>query len=507
MSRRRGYISFFDRIGRRRGDTIFYAGNKRGSAGRILLVTAAVAVIVGAWWVLTRPDDRLAAQSVQLPEGVTVPSLLTPISTTTTLAGDTLASEFTCPEPLTTEWSTFQGNSARTGCVQARMIEEPRIDWTVEVGIQGWLNSPVIGGRRVFVGSAGIAQFESDSMDGVYAIDLDTGQLAWKFEASLDVNGVAFANDIVVATGDEGKVWAIDASITELAGRSLWSATRDKAIFGAPLIMDDRVIVGDGDGYVVAYDMSDGRSIWERQVTGAIRGGPASDGNIIVVAGDRREVLAVDRDGTELWRRTLVGRNINANTKIFAAPTIVNGVVVISLVRDDVYADPGLIALDLETGVDLWIGTDDAGLKSEWGNVRASPAAIGDLIISAEPYSQGAVALGLTDGSTRWQTASGPYCYPHWPSPAIVGNQLILARHDGAVYAVDLRSGAVDWSIFLGDSQARGAFPAEYSEEEFCDWGPTDTYSVLASPAVSQDGIIVVGTLEGSIMAIVDQSW
>jgi outer membrane protein assembly factor BamB len=505
VSRRRGYISFFDRVGRRHGEAIFYTGGRRARIIPILAALVAVVVIVGSWWLLTRPDDRLASQTVA--EGVTVPSLLTPIETTTTLVGDALVSDTACPEPLTTEWNTFQGNGARTGCVAAPTIENPRILWTADVGVQGWLNNPVIGNERVFVGSAGIAQFDSDAKDGVYAFELATGRQAWFFEASLDVNGVSFANDVVVATGDEGKVWAIDASITDLAGRALWSDTHDKAVFGSPLILGDTVVVGDGDGLVIAYDIADGRRLWEEQVDGAIRGGPASDGEVIVVAGEEREVLALDLEGNELWRKVVRGRDITPGTKIFATPTITNGVVLLSLVRDDVYADPAIIALDLESGVDLWIGTDDAALKAEWGNIRSSPASVGDLVIYGETYSQGIVALGLDDGVTRWKVDSGSFCYPHWPSPAVVSSQVVLPRHDGGIYGIDLQTGTVVWSVFLGDSQARGVFPPEYSETGFCDWGPEGTYSVLSSPAVSQDGIVVVGTLEGSLMAIADQDW
>ncbi|MDX1689435.1 MAG: PQQ-binding-like beta-propeller repeat protein [Acidimicrobiia bacterium] len=510
MSRRRGYISFFDRVGRRRGDTLFYAGTRRGPLLPTLAVIGLIAGVVTVWWLLTRPDERLASQEVTVPEGVTVPSLLTPVETTTTIP-EAVLSSMACPSPLTTEWNTFQGNAGRTGCVEAPTITQPRILWTFEVGIQGWLNNPVIGNGRVFVGSAGRAQFEADDGDAVYAIDLATGREAWVFEdPTLDVNGVSFADDVVVATGDEGNVWAIDASQTDFGGRLLWEATRDTSVFGSPLIMGDRVIVGDADGMVAAYSMEDGTPLWEAQVEGAIRGGPSSDGEIIVVAGEQREILALDRDGTELWRKTLRGRDITASTEIFAAPTISDGVVILSLVRDDVYADPALMALDLATGVDLWIGTDTGSVKDDWGdlawgNLRASPATVGDLVVSAETYSQGAVVLGADDGETRGAVTSGPFCIPHWPSPAVVSNQVILPRHDGGIYAVDLASGNVVWSLFLGDSQARGTFPPEYTEDEsFCEWGPEGTASILSSPAISQDGIVVVGTLEGVLYAIAD---
>jgi outer membrane protein assembly factor BamB len=171
-----------------------------------------------------------------------------------------------------------------------------------------------------------------------------------------------------------------------------------------------------------------------------------------------------------------------------------------------VYADPALIALDRETGEVVWQAQDAAGIKSEWANVRSSPAVVGDLLVYGETYSDRLVALGIEDGLTRWSVKVGPYCYQHWSSPAVVGDQVILPRYDGGLYAVSLSTKTVAWSLYLGQQALDGEFPPGFGED-FCQQQPQTGASVIASPAVADSGVIVVGTLEGYLIAIGDEDW
>ncbi|MBP1633253.1 MAG: hypothetical protein H6Q11_1541 [Acidobacteria bacterium] len=192
---------------------------------------------------------------------------------------------------------------------------------------------------------------------------------------------------------------------------------------------------------------------------------------------------------------------------MFAAPTIAGPFLVVSLIRgEELYADPALIALDRETGEVAWEAEDAAGIKSEWANVRSSPAVVGDLLVYGETYSDRLVAVGVDDGLTRWSVKVGPYCFQHWSSPAVVGGQVILPRYDGGLYAVALDTKTVAWSIYLGQQALDGEFPATFGED-FCQQQPLAGASVIASPAVADNGVVVVGTLEGYLIAIGDEGW
>lgn len=499
MSRRRDYLTFFSKRGSRH-DPVFV--RERGTRRRWLIPALLLAAAGGlAWWWFTRPGP--VEETDTTPVAVSsVPTILYPetSSTTTAAAGE----DTSCPSVgRTVHWTTFQATSERTGCIDAPTITDPVILWKAKTGVQGWLNNPVVVANTVYVGSAGDVQFESDTADGVYAIDLTTGTRVWFFAASLDVNGVAVADGVVVATGDEGLVWGIDAA----EGLGLWTVNLGAAVFTNPLVVGDLVVVGDGSGTVSAFDLNSGERPWRVTLQGAVRGGAASDGESIYVVSEDRDAVALDLEGNILWRQTISGRSGEGERiQVFATPTIAGDFLVISLVREDVFAEPALLALDRETGEVAWRAEDAAGIKPEWANVRSSPAVVGDLLVYGEPYSNQLVALGIEDGQTLWSVEVGSYCYPHWPSPAVVSGQVILPRHDGGLYAVALATKTQAWSIYLGQQALDGEFPADFGDD-FCQQTPQAGASVIASPAVADNGVVIVGTLEGYLMAVGDAGW
>jgi outer membrane protein assembly factor BamB len=497
MSPRRDYLSFFGRP-RGRGDFVFvHEGHRRI---RWLIPALLIAAAGGlAWWWFSRPTPEPDVSAIGV---TTVPTILHPLSTTTTrVAGD----ETLCPaEAEATHWFTFQASPDRAGCREdIPTITDPVIEWTARVGVEGWLNNPVIADDTVYVASAGATQFEWDNADGIYAIDLATGTQVWFYPASFDVNGVAVSGNRVVATGDEGLVWGIDAG----NGNAVWTYHLSAAVFTNPLIIGGEAIVGDASGTVTALDIDTGHGLWSASVNGAVRGGAAFDGEHIFVVGEAGEVLALDTDGQEIWRQTITARaGEGAQPSVFAAPTVAGEAVVISLVRDGVYGEPAFIALDRATGDLLWRPTDSAGVKAQWSNVRSSPAVVGGVLVYGEGYSNRLVAISAEDGHTLWSAEVGPLCYPQWASPAVASGQVIIPRFDGGLYAVDVSTETLVWSIYLGQESLHGQFPADMGED-FCEWQPKEGFSVLASPAVADNGTVVVGTLEGWLMAIGDAGW
>ncbi|MBU1225965.1 MAG: PQQ-like beta-propeller repeat protein [Actinobacteria bacterium] len=492
---RRGDTQSFLRSRRRRD---FYERRSILPSSNVVLAVVMLACIGLAVYSFLRSDGSEEVQYALPPvvmEGVTTST--TPV----VQAGTTFLK---CPEE-STGWATFQGSNTRSGCTQSlRTINEPEVLWQTEVGIFGWLNNPVISGNRVFVGSAGNLQFEGDDADGVYAIDLSTGAEVWHFQTENDVNGIAVSDDIVVATGDEGRVWGISASGVDL-GQALWSVDIGISVFTNPLIIEGLAVVGDGAGEVTALDLYTGERRWHIAVRGPIRGGASSDGTWIYVISEEGGAAAVSLTGTVVWRQDLVGEG-GAAIRVFAAPTVAGQLLIVPVVRNDLYSEPAIMALDKQSGVVRWRASDVIGLKAEWGNARSSPALIGTLLVYGETYSSHLVAIDVASGETRWSVEAGPFCYPHWSSPAITTGQVILARHDGGLYGIDAAKGELAWSIYLGDD-TNGEFPDGYDEEGFCDWTPKEGSPVLASPAIAENGIVVVGSLQGILTAVGDANW
>jgi outer membrane protein assembly factor BamB len=151
------------------------------------------------------------------------------------------------------------------------------------VGIQGYLNSPLVVGSLVIVPSSGTVHDTSDAADGVYALDLASGDVLWHAKTDNDANGAAIAGDRVVVTADDGTVRALALS----TGRELWKASQSAQVYTHPLLMGDEVVVGDESGVVRALDLKTGGLKWRFASKGAIRGDLASDGSLIYVVSQR----------------------------------------------------------------------------------------------------------------------------------------------------------------------------------------------------------------------------
>jgi len=123
--------------------------------------------------------------------------------------------------------------------------------------------------------------FSTGAWSVVYANDAKTGELLWQYDPQVPRDWGKFACCDVVNRGAavwkgrvyvgtiDGRLIALDAGTGELAWEQL---TIDKArpytITGAPRIVKDRVVIGNGGaelgvrGYVTAYDTETGNQLW-----------------------------------------------------------------------------------------------------------------------------------------------------------------------------------------------------------------------------------------------------
>ena len=404
-----------------------------------------------------------------------------------------------CVSGALEDWSTFQGSPGRHGCTDRRVVTSPMLAWTADIGVQAWLNNPVIAEGRVFVATAGRVRGSPDDRDGVYALDVSSGRELWSFAAATDVNGVAVADGVVVASGDEGTVWGLAAA----DGSELWSLDVGQPVFTNPLVVGDLAVVGDAAGRLHAIGLGDGVERWTAGLDGAVRGGAASDGTTIFALGESGDARAFALDGAELWRTTLMFENAAGDrlfARLIAAPTLASDLVIVSYVRDDAYPDPALIALDRFTGAERWRATDPSGVVEGWGNLRSSPAVVGRELYLGAPVSNVVAAVDVQTGEALWAVEAGAVCEPHWPSPAVVGSTIVVPRNDGAVWAIDATGRRVAWDI--------GITAPDFTGRDECEAAEGDPRAAIqASPAVAADGTIVVGGMDGSIYAIRDTGW
>ncbi len=400
-----------------------------------------------------------------------------------------------CELPVAGAWPTFQSDARRHGVSTAPTIREPQIRWKADVGIQGWLNNPVIVDDMVFVGSNGSIWNKPDASDGVYALDLENGEVRWFAPAENDVNGVAYADCFVISTSDDGGIRAHDA----MTGEVVWThRVEERKVYTNPLIIGRRVLTGDSAGIIRAMDLRTGEEEWVADMRAGIRGGLSSDGSHVFAATETGLIRAFELEGgTPRWSASLDPWGV------YASPTIVAGKLIVGFIRDTTYSRPALAAFDLESGEAIWRGSNPRGFGGGWGNIRSSPAVWRSLLIWGEPYSNRVIAADMDNGEVVWSSPTGPCLFPHWPSPAVVRDQVLMPRHGGGLWALSAEDGTVQWSIYLGDQTRVGTeFPRSISTSRRCEWDPPVGRPIFSSPAVASDGTIVVGTGEGILYAI-----
>jgi outer membrane protein assembly factor BamB len=183
----------------------------------------------------------------------------------------------------------------------------------------------------------------------------------------------------------------------------------------------------------------------------------------------------------------------------------------------------------------LYFGTNHGrvfAVSSRTGDVRwtrsyhrciaATPAASGATVYVSvmdpspcssdhDPKDGYLVALDAATGRERWRAAIGVT----ESSPLVVGRRVYVGSWDGRLYALDRRTGAVDWSFrtegkvkdaaaFANRTVVVGSYDGRiYALDEATGtrlWSAALGAPVYASPVIAS-GLVVVGDLGGSISA------
>jgi outer membrane protein assembly factor BamB len=415
------------------------------------------------------------------------------------------------PAPMmkATDFRQLQGGPEHRGHMDVPPIAKPRIRWAASVGIQGWLNAPVVQGNTVVVPSSGTIWNKPDPADGLVALDTATGNVRWRFETPNDANGAAIhpGMNMVVVTCDDSHIYAVDLT----TGQKRWSHRGKGKMYTHPLVLGDLVVVGDGGGTLWALSPVTGEPVFKHRLRGSLRGGAVSNGKLIVAVSTQGDAIAVDLAGKRKWRKTLVRPGWDGSGKepidAYAAPTLVGDMVVVTFARDTTFGRPAVIALNLHNGHERWRAADTRpsvhNSSNDWGNVRTSPAVAHGRLLYAEPYSGDLVAIDTSSGAVTERAQVGECMFPHWASPVIARDVVYVPRFDGALVAADVKTLQRRWALYLGDPEHTTRKVSMKSHSRWgCEWQPKDKRSLYASPALGADGTLYVGNGHDTLYAI-----
>jgi outer membrane protein assembly factor BamB len=280
---------------------------------------------------------------------------------------------------------------------------------------------------------ASVAYFAS--RDGfLYALRTADGKLLWKLGLGKDLGNqnywdyhlsspTLFDGHLYVGSGD-GHLYAIDLQTHQ----PVWRFNAGSRIRSTPAVTADAVVFGTLSGHVIALNRANGTPRWKYATQGAahvfadagndttsiVTSPSISDG--IVVAGARDGFLyGIDlASGQEKWHITHDGSSWIPSTAIE---------------QGTVYVGSGsaqiVQAADLQTGAERW------RFKTS-GAVFSSPTLAGDTLLISD-FAGNIYALDRGSGSERWRFAIGQRSLS---TPVAAGGSVYCGADDGYLYAL-----------------------------------------------------------------------
>ena len=234
------------------------------------------------------------------------------------------------------------------------------------------------------------------------------------------------------------------AEVEELWNVSIGSGDEQQYLKLYPLMLDDRMIVADRQGVVVALDLESGDEVWEIELNTILSGGVGGDAQHHFVTTRDGEIIALDADGKINWRERI-------SSEVLVPPVVVGKVLVIRSL------DGQISGLDINTGKLNWLYKRDVPALSLRGNSR--------LLVN-----QGRIYSGLDNGRLAVLNAeNGRVLYdvavaiPKGRSElermvdidgdaALSSDVLYMASYQGRVVAIGTRRGQLQWSRKLSTS-------------------------------------------------------
>ena len=339
-------------------------------------------------------------------------------------------------------WAQFRGNPGLTGTSSSALPDKLEVQWTYDCG-EPIQSSAAIRDGRVFVGSVS---------GELSALDLQSGDLLWKYEASDAIGesspcvekGIVYVGDLA------GSVHAVSAQ----DGKGIWTYETEGELKASPVVSGDRVLIGSYDGLLYCLSARSGALLWSVQTDGPVNCTVGIAAGIAYISGcdgmlrgvrvsDGQQVVSVD-----IGAYTGASPALANNMVVFG--TFGNRVLGVDLLLKSVrwsyehpekkfpfYSSAALVAgkavvggrdkmvhcLEAESGKLLWTFATK-------GRVESSPAVAGSRVYVGSKDGRFYV-LDLETGKKLWEFPTGS---PISTSPALAAGKVILGSEDGLLY-------------------------------------------------------------------------
>ena len=271
------------------------------------------------------------------------------------------------------------GIPSLTGVSGARLPSSPELAWTHDAG-DPIESSAAVSGGRVYVGTAG---------GELHAVDLESGALAWRYEAedAVGESSAAVSGGSVYIADLAGMLHAV----SEADGTRRWTFQTDGEVKSSPVVVGDSVLVGSYDGYLYCLSAAGGEVRWKQETDGPLHCTPGVLDGIAYVSGCDGMLRGIRVSDGE----PVVTVDVGAYTG--ASPSLEGDRAVFGTFDNQV------LAVGLKSGAVLW---------------RYQPR--NGPLPSTRPRPSSAVKWWWEDGTNRfiaWTRPPGKRCGPTRPGP------------------------------------------------------------------------------------------
>jgi outer membrane protein assembly factor BamB len=275
-------------------------------------------------------------------------------------------------------------------------------------------------------------------LDGrLYALDRRDGRVIWKRNLGRCIAASpTFANGLLVVTAlnryghCSTRTENLSGTLAVLRardGKVRWSVALPPTE-SSPLVAGDTIYIGDWDGWMRAYALTNGHLRWRLRLGGAIKASISSAGDRLYVGAYDGRLYCVSRGGKLLWRgssqSTFLGRG-----HFYSTPAVAYGRVYLGSTDGKVYsfgARSGAVRWSYSTG----------------SYVYAAPAVWNGLVLVGS-YDSWFYALDAATGERRWRFhANGRIS----GAATVLDGIVYFSTFAGRTYGLSARDGRLLWS-------------------------------------------------------------
>ena len=327
---------------------------------------------------------------------------------------------------------------------------------------------------------------------------LSNPDIKWVFDADWIFKSAPVVYDEKVIIGStEGTIYCLD-----MEGRLIWKKETDNSIEAPALIVDGIVYLGNLSGSLYALDIETGNEKWiyttENQIMGAPNHWKNKEKEYLLVGSYDFFLHCIDlKTGKGVWK-------YESDNYLNGAPAISDGKALFG------GCDGLLHVVDIATG--------KADYQIEVASyVASSPLVLGTMAFVGD-YEGGFSGINLKNQEKVWNFSNPDANLPFIASPALSKSHIIIGNRDKFVYCIDNESGKLVWSDNTGSRVEASAVVNNKQALVFNMRGDMLLYDVkdgskiytyeLGTPVMNTpaviDGKIIVGGMDGNIYMLAD---